>query len=551
MAKQVIVIGMDGADPGLALTWAQEGRLPHLQQLLARGAGGTLLSVPNAMSPSAWSSFATGLNPGRHGVFYFLDRKPGTYELMHSGSRTREGVPFWQTLSAAGKRVALLFEPITYPAEALNGVHLCGWLAPSLTSPGYGYPADLMAEVRRLFPDFILHTGMTEFIRRGRYDLALERKLASIRNRGKLARWVYQQEPWDCFTVVFDETDAISHYFWHFHDPAHPRHEPDTAHRYDDAVFDTYRAVDEQIGLLLELAPPDAQVLVMSDHGSRRNSRGALYLRGLLRELGLEVPRTRAGAGHKAAGVLHSLAETALSSSLKHKAVGLWPGLASRLIQASSAGEVDYYRSRAYTFWCNGGAEPWLNLAGRDPNGLVDPGVEVDELVGLLTEALLGATEAGTGEPLVAGVQRAAEVYHGPHVNRAPDLLVQWTDTVVQQGLRTQSEGREIVVTEPASEDLRTGNHRREGLLIAAGPQVQPGEVRAQIEDLAPTILSLLEVPLPADLDGRPLSELFTSLTPAPDHPADAAPPPPSAAAPYTAAEEAAIQERLQDLGYL
>lgn len=238
---------MDGADPALALKWADEGHLPALRSLLQRGSGGVLLSTPNAMSPAAWSSFATGLNPGRHGIFYFLDRKPGTYELMHSGPRTRTGTTFWSALSAAGKRVAVLHEPMTYPAEAVNGVQLCGWLAPGTNAPGYTYPANFIDELRRQFPDFVLHTGMTEYVRRGRYDLALEKKLASVRTKGKIARWVWEREDWDCFITVFDETDPVSHYFWHFMDPDHPEHESAGAQRYDLAILDVYRAVDDEI----------------------------------------------------------------------------------------------------------------------------------------------------------------------------------------------------------------------------------------------------------------------------------------------------------------
>lgn len=549
MSEQIIIIGMDGADPGLALKWAAEGRLPALQSLLERGRGGTLWSTPNAMSPAAWSSFATGLNPGRHGVFYFLDRRPGTYDLMHAGSRTRDGVSFWKAASLAGKKVAVLHEPMTFPAEELNGVQVCGWLAPGANAPGYTYPAELAAELRTQFPDFVLHTGMTEFIRRGRYDLALEKKLASVRVKGKLARHVLQRDDWDVFLTVFDETDPISHYFWHFMDEGHPEHQPDTAHRYDEAIFDVYRAVDEEIGRLLETAPADAHVFVMSDHGSTRNSRGALYLKALLREMGLEIGKEGRG-GVSAAGIAHRLADNLLPSRAKHWAAERFSGLASRMLTRSAAGDIDYDRSRAYTFWCNGCAEPWLNLAGRDPKGLVHGGNEADALVAELREALLGATEAGNGARLVEAVDLASDVYHGPHLDRAPDLLVHWTDTVVQAGLRTTHRGREIVVTEPCAEDLRRGNHRREGLLLAAGPRIAPGEMPADmsIMDLAPTFLGLLDVPTPGELDGKARGDLISDL-----HGAQAKAPLPVAeeAAPYTAEEEAAVEERLKDLGYL
>ena len=546
MSEKIIVIGMDGADPQLALTWAAQGHLPALQSLVERGSSGVLNSTPNAMSPAAWSSFATGLNPGRHGVFYFLDRKPGTYDLMHSGPKTREGMSFWRALSQAGKRVAILHEPMTYPAEAVNGVQLCGWLAPSSNAPGYTYPPEFMGEIKREFPEFELHTGMTEYIRRHRHGLALQKKLSSIRTKGKLARWVLEREQWDCFVTVFDETDPISHYFWHFMDPEHPEYQADTAQRYDLAIFDTYKAVDEEIGRLLEAAPADAHIFVMSDHGSRRNSRGPLYLKGLLRQMGLEVPKDGGGGG---ASALHSLADK-LPSGLKHKATGMFPGLASRLLRQSAAGDIDYARSRAYTFWCNGCAEPWLNVAGRDPQGLVQPGSEYDEIVNAIREALLQATEAGTGQPLVKAVHLASEVYSGPMLERAPDMLVEWTDVVVVDGLRTTYQGKEIMVTEPSGDDLRTGNHRREGLLIAAGPNTPIGAAPAgiNIQDLPATFLALLGAPAPGQLDGRVLTELVGEVAATEAAPAETVEEAPS---PYTLEEEAAVEERLKDLGYL
>lgn len=548
MSNQIVVIGMDGADPDLTRRWASEGKLPAIQSLLDRGAGGVLWSSPNAMSPAAWSSFATGLNPGRHGIFYFLDRKPGTYDLMHSGSATRSGQTFWRAMSQAGKRVAVLHEPISYPAEPINGMQVCGWLAPNPMARGFTHPPDLAAEIRRLFPDLALHTGVVEYVRRNRFDLALSRKLKTVRAKGKMARWAWEQGEWDCFVTVFDETDPISHYFWHFMDEAHPAHPGQTAHRYDTAIEDVYRAVDEEIGRMLELIPPSAHVFIMSDHGSRRNSGGQLCLKGLLRELGLEVATER--KAKQGLGNLALKAAERVPSSWRHLARGLLPGVSSRMLRTSAAGDIDYPHTRAYTFWCNGCAEPFLNIAGREPQGILRPGAEVDEVVGLLRQALLQAEDAKTGEKLVASVERATDIYAGPHVDRAPDLLVTWTDAVVQGGLRTQVDDRELVIPAVPNLDWRTGNHRREGLLIAAGPQVAagatPGDV--SITDLPATFLAMLDVPAPGELDGKVRHDLISGLqdvTPAQtaveEQPAEG----------YTADEEAAIEERLADLGYL
>jgi len=146
-------------------------------------------------------------------------------------------------------------------------------------------------------------------------------------------------------------------------------------------------------------------------------------------------------------------------------------------------------------------------------------------------------------------VETKAQAYEGPHLDRAPDLLVTWTDAVVREGVRVSHGGREIVVTQPCAEDLRHGNHRREGLLIVAGPDVAQGTAAsAAIADLAPTFLALLGVPPPDRMDGRVLQDLLPGLQATVSTQEVA---PGSAQEAYTAEEEALIEERLKDLGYL
>lgn len=547
MAVPVVLIGLDGGDPDLVFRWIEEGHLPTLKYLFERGTGGVLLSTPNAISPEAWSSFATGLRPGRHGVFSFLDRIPGTYRLIYSGSRLREGVTFWRAASHHGKRVAVLFEPTTYPAEAINGVHICGWMAPEALEEGLMYPAELQEEIARRFPHYQRHeTGLRQYVEAGRYEEAIEWKLRSVQGKGDVACFIAEQGPWDCFVCAFIETDSMQHYFWDY-----MTGEREAAEPVRQAILRTYQAADAQMARLLERLPSDACVIVFSDHGARKNNRGHLYLKGLLQAMGLEVSRPggeeRLNRFRQWQRRLYALVPAGLRARLKPHL----KGLVSRLATAQYASDIDFGRSRAYSFYSSGMAQIWLNIAGRDPQGLVQPGAEQEQLIQEITEVLLQATEAETGAPLVQAVHRKEELYEGPYIHRAPDLLVDWTEAVVRAGIRSRYQGREFVVTEYCRDEssLRFAIHRREGLLIVSGGGAQGQPQGAAIEDVPVNALALMEVPPPGELDGRVWQEVFPELQ---RQAAVAMPPQGAEEMPtYTAEEEAQIEERLRDLGYL
>lgn len=567
----VLVIGLDGASPYLVRRFIDAGHLPNLAALADRGVLTTLFSTPNAMSPAAWSSFVTGLNPGNHGVFYFLDRVPGTYQTRYVNGRCRAGTPLWSALSAHGLRVCSLFVPLTYPAVKVNGLLASGWLAPSLNDPAYAYPPDLVHRMLSIAPEFRLHTGMTEFVRRGRYAKALERKISSLQAKAKIATELLASESWDLFVVVFDETDPVQHYFWHFFDPGHPNHSREGRCAFGDAILRVYRAADEAIGKLLALTDDDTNVFVISDHGCGPNQRAHLYLRGLLRACGMETPARRTLLS-RAAGVTYSALTHSLPSALKHRMAARFRRVHERIEALSFAGDIDWSATRAYTFWSSGCSEPWINLRGREPQGIVEPGAEYDMVADDITIALLTARDALTGRLVAESVLRRENVYWGPYLDRAPDLLVNWRPDLVVGGLRcaTGILNRDgLAVTTPIAEDLRTATHRLEGLLIthgpncrsgprptclshapASGPQLHPAALFScthSINDLAPTIYALLGVPPPHPLDGRPWHDLFgdalTVLRPTCSSIADGSDLPD--------VDRAILEQRLADLGYL
>ena len=219
---RVLLIGLDGFEPSLAERWMRGGRLPHLARLRAEGAYLPCRSTQPAATFPAWTTCVTGVHPGRHGVFDFTEMAPGAYRLRFVNSSFRKAPALWNILSDAGKRVAVLGVPGTYPPEPVNGVMLSGFDSPvaSGVEPSFVYP--------RAYFDVVKGWRFADYdesnVGPGWHARTLPRLLQKVETKERIATRLLQQEPWDFFMVVFSESDTVAHHYWMFHDPESPRH---------------------------------------------------------------------------------------------------------------------------------------------------------------------------------------------------------------------------------------------------------------------------------------------------------------------------------------
>jgi len=491
--------------PSLVERWTDSGDLPTLARLREGGTFGPLRSVPNLMSAAAWTTIATGVNPGKHGIFYFLDRVPGTYRFRQPNSTHRGAAPFWQLTSQANLRTCVLNMPMSYPADRVNGIHVAGWLTPSARSEGFTQPPELASELADRFGEYPLHSDIQRLIARGKFGQARNRILGNLRKKGEIAEELLTRERWEVMSVTFVETDPAEHYFWHLTDPSHPDHDEALVHRIGDVVLAAYREFDRILGQLLDRLEDVTHVLVVSDHGAGPNCRGPLYLPGLFDQLGWQK-RGRSPMRRAARRLLAS-AQSRVPARLKHRiAARLSPSAMGRISDVM-LGDIVWEETRAYTFVNGGMAEPWINVRGREPEGLVEPGAEYEALCEELRQALLTVTDPETGQGVIADVLRREDVYDGPYLDRAPDMLIRWSeDCRVLRGLQC-GEARSM---RPAAEYYQTGAHRPEGVLLAYGEGIRAGTISsAQAQDVAPTLLHLCGLPVPGYGDGRVLTEVF------------------------------------------
>ncbi|MBN2209888.1 MAG: alkaline phosphatase family protein [Sedimentisphaerales bacterium] len=288
--SRLVIFGLDGVPYEMLAELAERGVMPHTRKLIQAGFFSSMQSSVPEISSVAWSSLITGENPGRHGVFGFLDLQPDSMDLFFPQYTTLKATPFWE--SAAVPSV-IINVPSTYPVRAMNGVHISGFVSVDLEKSVY--PASLLAEVKEL--DYRLdvesekaHTDMEAFIK----DLD-----DTLTARVKLAERLWRREPWGIFMLVFTGTDRLLHFLYSaYADESHPRH----------AYFlDYFRRIDEAIGRFIGLCSSDDTILMLSDHGFERmeenvfvnyflQQSGFLILRPNAQRLAAIDPRSRAFA---------------------------------------------------------------------------------------------------------------------------------------------------------------------------------------------------------------------------------------------------------------
>ncbi len=511
---KVLVIGLDGVTFDLLGPWIQAGELPSLQKLLSQGAAGTLRTTLPPISSSSWSSFLTGVNPGKHGLVDFVYPGADSYKVSMINAASRRTRALWNWLNDAGYKVGLLGIPTTYPTEPVDGFMISGFLAPGPESE-WAYPAELKQELRAELGEFLLSPD--ERYRSSRWlDRFLDDLTASVENRTQAALYLMRNKPWDLFAVVYWDTDMVQHETWRLLDPDHPRHDAGEAAAYREKILAFHRKVDADVGRLLSEVDSDTLVVVMSDHGFgpvhsfflTNNWLSSIGMLQFKRSPGTAFKRLLFRLGFTPLGMFR-LAKALGMASLRRKVrFQQKSGLLNRVFL--SFDDVDWARTRAFSIGSFG--QVYVNLAGVRPQGIVQPGQEYQELREQLVREALALRDPRTGEPLVERVYRREEIYSGPYIARTPDLIVQ------PRGWEYMAFGHADFGSNRLVESIigLSGHHRPDGVLILSGAGVKPGAQLegASILDLAPTIMHAMNVPVPEDLDGRVLCEAFTASSP-------------------------------------
>ena len=551
--RKVMVIGLDGATFDLIRPWIEDGTMPTLQRLVKGGASGVLTTTLPPISSSAWVSFATGKNPGKHGLVDFVHPRPNSYQISIVSPQQRASKAIWNLLSDAGRKVGIVGMPVTYPPEEVNGYMVSDFLTPS-ASDDYTYPPSLADELERAMGGFPLlpdeRHRSTKFT-----DKFIADMVTDVERRLEGALYLLDNKEADLFFILFWSNDMLQHETWSLLDETHPDHDPRAGERYRSLVVDFHRKLDHAVGRLLEKAGPEDLVIVMSDHGFGP-VHSFFLVNNWLREAGFlklkKKPLTRLKyalfrVGFAPLGVFRLVKALRLGFLRRRFRFQRGGGLMKRLFL--SFADVDWARTKAFAVGSFG--QIYINQVGQRPQGIVQPGKEYEELREEIAAQALELLDPRTGQRVVDRVHCREEIYSGPLVEKAPDLVLQsrnWEYMAFGHADFGASHVVEPIVG-------MSGHHRPDGVVMLAGQGIEAGVELdgANITDLAPTILYAMGIPIPFDMDGRVLTDAFTPdyLSAVKVQYSDELSERPTGEGQYSEEDAEEIKERLRGLGYV
>ena len=503
MPARVLVVGLDASDKSLLERWAAEGDLPGFAALQARAGVYRLANPALTLPPAFWPEIWSGRSSGRSG-FYFPMRQLHTGETTVRAVEAEEvdGTSFWSIAGAAGRRVAAVDFPWTVPVPGVNGLHVEGWGAHDRPFGVRSEPPELLPELRARHGDYPLWPAGDDEAKGqppcyalgandAEYDYLLGALLDGLERKRALFLDLLGREQWDLFACAFGEPQCAGHQFWHFLDA------PSAPERFRTAIRSVYRKIDEGLVALVEAAGDDATVLAIATVSMGPLIGGPQLIPEVLVRLGF-------GSGAGAAAQVRSRLPVGLRARLRRVVpAGIRASVQARA--GSLPSPLDSPATRAVALDGDTGSWIRLNLAGREPHGSVAP-AEAPKLLEELRRELLALEDPATGEPIVAHVTTAVEAFGPDRHPDVPDLLIAFRQDLGRlDACRSERVG---LISHPhVAPGRRTAAHPPDpSWLWAAGPRFQPhSQHDGNILDIAPTVLSLLGVEAPEQLDGRSL----------------------------------------------
>ncbi|MBV8847161.1 MAG: alkaline phosphatase family protein [Bryobacterales bacterium] len=528
MKPEVILFGLDGATYTVMNDLIQHGVMPHLERFMREGVRAKMVSTVPPLTPPAWSTLVTGRSPGHHGILGFVqyaDAQSMSVQLVNS--RMLKAETIWSMVNRHGKRAGSLNFVGHQPAPKIDGWVIPGWVSWRWMKQ-LSHPPGIIEMLKSDLPGFDL--------KRLALDFDEEKKAIVGAVMDDYTSWIVphiereqqwfnvlchmmEREPAELVGVVFDGVDKLQHLLWSSLDPALAKPESEEYVRIRGQVWEYFRSVDEILGETVRRWGDQATILICSDHGFT-GSWEILYL----------------------------------NTWLEHNGFLTWkPNIANAPDGSTELDDFDLFLpfvpETTKAFVLNSSSNGiFIHVKGKRGDWGIQP-EQYESFRKELTHALLTrCADPETGEPLIKRVHTREEIFDGPHMENAPDLTVTLRDHGFVSTRRTN--------TVYAKREIPMGTHHPDGILIARGRGIRRNRSidRVSIMDVAPTALYAMHLPVPADLQGRVVKELYTPqymaehpivwgskamLGPAPTLPPDAP------------EEDVEVLEKMKALGYL
>lgn len=495
--NQCLIVGMDGASMDLIEKWVKEGKLPTIKKIINAGTTCRLKTTIPPLTPCAWSSFMTGKNPGKHGIydFFYLDDENN---IKLNSSKNRKSLDIWDYLGENSFKSFIFNVPFTYPPKKINGFLVTDFTTPS-EKVDFTYPHNLKGEILNKYPNF-------RFSEESKYS---ERKIDKIKfsedmmdladMQFELFSDLIKKDDFDFSMIVFMLTDHAQHWYWKYMDKNHPEYTKDG--EFKDVVMKAYEKIDHFLGKLMEMCP-EHNIIIISDHGAGPYYKDVSINKWLMDEgyLFLKTDNSLLKSVMKKIGV-----DKIISVGLN---IGLWSVIKkfpvikkfvlNRMILTYK--DIDWSRTIAYSY---GYYAPIYFNTNKIKNQKDKNGIEVE-----IIEKLMELKEPFSDKPLIKKVWKKSDLYSGNENKKMPDIILNMGNFTYGSS-STFLFSSNTIFSDPKT--FKSGDHAIYGIFMAYGPDFKEGEIieNAEIYDIAPTVLHMFDIPVPFDMDGRVLKEIF------------------------------------------
>ena len=456
--RKALLIGLDCAAPDLLFNRFID-KLPNFRKMMDHGIHGKLESSDPPITIPAWTVMASSKYPGTLGLYGFRHRRNNSYkDIWISTSKNIKEKRIWDYVAEAGGRSCLVAVPPSYPPYPVEGCLIGGFITPD-TNRNYTYPPGLAEEIKDLVEDYQVDV---EFRIEDKQNLVKELNEMTEKHF-KVIKHLIQTKDWNFFMFVEIGLDRIHHAFWKYFDESHHLYEPGS--EFENVVEDYYILLDTKVGELLDLIDDDTVVMVASDHGGKP-MKGAFCINTWLEEQGL----------------------LRLSTPVE------------RVVRLNDA-DVDWGKTVAWG-WGGYYARIFLNVKGREENGVVDPRnyESIREDIAQRIRDITGPN----GERWNTTVLKPEEAY--PECKGDPPDLMVYFDDLYWRSAGTMGHGRLHLLENDTGPDDAV--HDKMGLYIYYDPRE---DLKGRAEDLnildvAPTLMKALGLKVPEDMEGEPLT---------------------------------------------
>jgi predicted AlkP superfamily phosphohydrolase/phosphomutase len=506
MAKKnkVLLIGLDAAEPSLIEKWTAEGLLPNIKKLRGKGAYSRIGSPDEHLVGLPWPTFYTGMNPGNHGAYHYLQWNPKTMSSERIGRPWLPLYPFWRNFKDKDPRAVVIDVPLAPIVEKFNGIEINGWATHEILVPLNAYPGGILNWVEK-------NIGTPPRFEE-RYGRLSAKELFQIRDKlidmtqkvTLLSKSLMARESWNLFMVIYSATHRGGHKLWSQKGIGPDEHENEKQNVFR-SLREVYIACDNAIGDLVSDVKDNVTIFVISLHGMGfHHSRTEILpdmLEKIIRNETNRPSSQRPKNLNRIRNLIPSLIRHAVKSRMPHR-------IQDALTSFWRMGGTDWSKSPVICLLGDYDGYLRINLKGRESQGIVEAGQDFEDWVNKVSEGLYSFIDVDSKEPIVKTVLRRGDLgLKGSCLDHLPDLIVQWQETppYKHREIKSPLYGSILWPTPGRNPEGRSGNHRPQGFLIVKGDRFRSGSSLGSVDiiDLAPTILNIMGLPVPSKMEGK------------------------------------------------